>query len=438
MAARSDAAAPSSPRAMVTSAAASSSASASNPTCRLQAAPAARRSNGGRRAGSGAAAAASSKRRCASVGRPRRYSAWANAADRSVVAPARTSSDSAKTSAAADVVDHGVECCAPLVVRRPPVARVERRAGPGGTSAGGGRALPRGRRWPRAARRRTGGSTPGRGSGYGAAIDEQQALLGQAGQAVRDGRGVAPGEGGRRGDVEPAGEHADRAQQGAVVVVEQVVAPGDRVAQRAVAIGDAPAGGQEAQALVEPSLQPVESERRAAGRGQLDRQRHAVEGPAQHGDARGVDELRAGRRGASHEQANAIRARHAPAPRTRARTASGAGRGSWPARARRDRWRGSHRGSHAPRRAGARSCRPPAAAHRRESDAVRAASTDVPWRSGTSHASAIAAATIVGSLTCTRSTKTTPSANRPTTSAATRRTSRVLPTPPGPIAVTIR
>ena len=35
------------------------------------------------------------------------------------------------------------------------------------------------------------------------AIDEQQALLGQPGQAVGDGHGVAPGEHRGRGDVEP-------------------------------------------------------------------------------------------------------------------------------------------------------------------------------------------------------------------------------------------
>ena len=235
-----------------------------------------------------------------------------------------------------DVVDHGVERGAPLVVRRPPVARVERaqhQAAPAQVAdaglleaVGGGQLLDA----------ELADRLQGAVAGAGAAVDEQQALLGQAGQAVGDGGGVASGEGGRRGDVEPAGEHADRAQQGAVVVVEQVVAPRDGVAQRAVAVGDAAAGGQEAQALVEPGLQPVESERRAAGGGQLDRQRHAVEGPAQHGDARGVDELRAGCRGAGHEQARRHPSSTSPAPRRRARTASAAGPGWWPGRARRD------------------------------------------------------------------------------------------------------
>ena len=51
---------------------------------------------------------------------------------------------------------------------------------------------------------------------------------------------------------------------------------------------------------------------------------------------------------------------------------------------------------------------------------------------------AIAGAIIDGSVTGTRSTNQTPSANRSLTSAATRSASRVLPTPPGPTAVTRR
>ena len=53
-------------------------------------------------------------------------------------------------------------------------------------------------------------------------------------------------------------------------------------------------------------------------------------------------------------------------------------------------------------------------------------------------ASATAGAIIAGSVTGTRSTYQTPSANRSATSAATASASRVLPTPPGPTAVTRR
>jgi hypothetical protein len=60
-----------------------------------------------------------------------------------------------------------------------------------------------------------------------------------------------------------------------------VVAPADRVAQRAVPVGRVAADGEESQPLVQAGLQPVQPQRRVAGCGQLDRQRHAVQSPAQ-------------------------------------------------------------------------------------------------------------------------------------------------------------
>ncbi len=53
-------------------------------------------------------------------------------------------------------------------------------------------------------------------------------------------------------------------------------------------------------------------------------------------------------------------------------------------------------------------------------------------------ASATADPTIAGSVTGTRSTNHTPSSKAPVRSAATASASRVLPTPPGPVAVTSR
>ena len=50
----------------------------------------------------------------------------------------------------------------------------------------------------------------------------------------------------------------------------------------------------------------------------------------------------------------------------------------------------------------------------------------------------MAGATMAGSVTGTRSTYQAPSAYRPATSVTTLSASRVLPTPPGPTAVTSR
>lgn len=61
-----------------------------------------------------------------------------------------------------------------------------------------------------------------------------------------------------------------------------------------------------------------------------------------------------------------------------------------------------------------------------------------PGCSPTPMAAATAAPTRPGSVTGTRSTKHTPSAKSPATSAATASASRVLPTPPRPTAVTSR
>ena len=65
-------------------------------------------------------------------------------------------------------------------------------------------------------------------------------------------------------------------------------------------------------------------------------------------------------------------------------------------------------------------------------------SLDRPWRSPRPSAAAIARATMAGSVTGTRSTYQAPSAYRPATSVTTLSASRVLPTPPGPTAVTRR
>jgi hypothetical protein len=75
---------------------------------------------------------------------------------------------------------------------------------------------------------------------------------------------------------------------------------------------------------------------------------------------------------------------------------------------------------------------------RRASEATSAASGETTSRSGTPTASATAATTAAGSVTRTRSTNHGPSRRSAARSAATLIASRVLPTPPGPTAVTSR
>ena len=115
-------------------------------------------------------------------------------------------------------------------------------------------------------------------------------MLSQAGQPVGNLRTLAAssGDGARRVDVEPRGECGDAPQQRAIIGREQVVAPADGLAHRAVTIGHARAGGEEPQLLVEAGFQPVEAERHKPGRGQLDGQCHAVQRLAQSGHAYGV------------------------------------------------------------------------------------------------------------------------------------------------------
>ena len=70
---------------------------------------------------------------------------------------------------------------------------------------------------------------PGRGPG----IDEQQAVVGEARQAVTDlcARPTGGGNGDGGVDVEPAGEHGDGAERRLCALVEQAVAPVDCVAE---------------------------------------------------------------------------------------------------------------------------------------------------------------------------------------------------------------
>ena len=84
---------------------------------------------------------------------------------------------------------------------------------------------------------------------------------------------------------EGRGEAGRPAEGRPLVLVEQVVAPLDRSAQGALARLDvAPAAHQETEAVVETRRHLRERQRPEARRGQLDRERDAVERRADRGD----------------------------------------------------------------------------------------------------------------------------------------------------------
>ena len=77
-------------------------------------------------------------------------------------------------------------------------------------------------------------------------------------------------------------------------------------------------------------------------------------------------------------------------------------------------------------------------ASRLASDATSATSIEAARCWGTPTVSATVGMTIAGSVTWTRSTNHAPSRRAGATPAATLNASRLLPTPPGPVAVTMR
>ena len=109
-----------------------------------------------------------------------------------------------------------------------------------------------------------------------------------------------------------------------------------------------------------------------------------------------------------------------------------------PTRSRSGRSRGSARRLDGLRRGGVRSCRSRGGRRVRRARSTRADSVEMLRCSGTPIVSAIAATTIAASVTLTRSTNHAPSWRSRAISAATLNVRRVLPTPPGPVTVTMR
>jgi hypothetical protein len=92
---------------------------------------------------------------------------------------------------------------------------------------------------------------------------------------------------------EAAGEHRQPRKERARVVVEEVHAPLDRRAQRALTLGDvARAARQQRESLLEPRENRGRREDRRLRRGELDRQRQAVELAADLRDLRPCNSLR--------------------------------------------------------------------------------------------------------------------------------------------------
>ena len=83
----------------------------------------------------------------------------------------------------------------------------------------------------------------------------------------------------------PAGEDAEAGEERLLGRLEQVVAPLDRVPQRALALGQvAGAAGQQVEPLLEPAQDRLRVEQLHARGRQLDRQRQTVEPAADRGD----------------------------------------------------------------------------------------------------------------------------------------------------------
>ena len=117
-----------------------------------------------------------------------------------------------------------------------------------------------------------------------AAVDELEEGAEQVGGPWFAGR-----DGLDRIEAEVAGEHPESLEERARVGAQQVDAPLDRRLDRALPLGHvARRGDEQRQHAVEPREHGRGREGADAGGGELDRQRHALERPADAGDVLGV------------------------------------------------------------------------------------------------------------------------------------------------------
>ena len=128
-------------------------------------------------------------------------------------------------------------------------------------------------------------------------LRDDERLLDQPGKQIDD-----PPQGDRtagadllgRLEREPTGEHGEATVKDALLTGEQVVAPVDRGAQRLLAgQRGATTGAEHVEALAQARGDLIERQRGRASRGELDRQRHAVQTPADllhgAGGVRGIE-----------------------------------------------------------------------------------------------------------------------------------------------------
>ena len=153
-----------------------------------------------------------------------------------------------------------------------------------------------------------------------------EALVDERGQGVQ----VALAHGLGRLERPAPGEDREPRQSLLLVLLEQVVAPGDRRPQRLLPFGCVPGpAGEEREPLLQPSEQGIGRQDLDARRRQLDRERQAVEAAADlgHGAVRGEAGSNGSRR--ARRRAPWRRPRAKAEPGTAAPASGGAARGSW-------------------------------------------------------------------------------------------------------------
>ena len=306
----------------------------------------------------------------------------------------------------------------------------------------------------------TGVRSPAAGTGARRApvVVEHEALVDEAAEQVEHlARSRSPGAATRLGRVERErpGEDAEPAQDAPAPAVEEVVAPVDRRGQGLLPGQRGPrAAGEQPEAVVEVARRSARRSAPAAGRGQLERQRDAVEPPADLGDRRRLSSVTAndGPRpprpldeqphrlvldsagtasepsggGAGSEGTRQVTSPGTPsgsrlvartetaAPGEQRRRPAGAGVDQVLAVVQHE----QRRPAAAPRASVPRSDRPLASPHAERRQRPRP--------------------TAPGSATRRARPTTRPPGTGPTRSAATSSASRVLPTPPAPVSVTSR
>ena len=208
-------------------------------------------------------------------------------------------------------------------------------------------------------------------------------------------RRVRPSRG-RSRHAEPTG-----GKQTPFIVAEQLIAPGDQRLQRLVSRRAGGPAGKQPGVAVQACSELFGAQAGAPGRREFDGERHAVEPPAEIGDR--------GRIGRGNLECGIHRARLGGEESAGLGPSDRAGRAIFRQAKRR---------------------------HRSASARARLAVGFVASRSGISRASAMHAGTRSGSVRGGSSARCARSPNAASASIATRRATRVLPQPPGPVSVT--